>query len=424
MTIEQLHQLFLKHPQVSTDTRNIQSNSIFFALKGPNFNGNKFASEALRNGAAYAIADEIEYATGDQIILVEDALKALQELAAFHRNYCDAKIIGLTGSNGKTTTKELIFTVLSRKFKTIATKGNLNNHLGVPLTLLTIQENTEFAIVEMGANHKKEIEFLCTIAQPDYGYITNFGKAHLEGFGGIEGVIKGKSELYEYLISGNKNIFFNGDDPVQVNKLKKYRNKIGYAINNPQCLNIKFLGAQPFVVLKVDDTEIRTQLVGSYNFTNCCISVLIGKYFNVPLEDIKKAIENYLPRNNRSQIIDKNNYHIVLDAYNANPNSMEAALEHFNSIPGNNKTAILGDMFELGEQAHEEHQKIVDLATGMKFTSVILVGGNFYKTNSKFLKFQSFEDFSRYLKEHKINKGNILIKGSRGMALERILDYL
>lgn len=424
MTIEQLHQLFLKHPQVSTDTRNIQSNSIFFALKGPNFNGNKFASEALRNGAAYAITDEIEYSTGDQIILVEDALKALQELATFHRNYCKAKIIALTGSNGKTTTKELIYSVLSRKYKTIATKGNLNNHIGVPLTLLTIQENTEFAIVEMGANHKKEIEFLCTIAQPDYGYITNFGKAHLEGFGGLEGVIIGKSELYEYLISGSKNIFLNGDDPVQMNKLKEYSNKIGYAINNPQFLNIKFLGAQPFVVLKVDDIEIRTQLVGSYNFTNCCIAVLIGKYFNVPLEDIKNAIENYLPQNNRSQIIDKNNYHIVLDAYNANPNSMEAALEHFDSIPGNNKVAILGDMFELGEQAHEEHQKIADMATGMKFTSVILVGANFYKTNSRFLKFPTFEDLSQYLKQNKINKGNILIKGSRGMALERILDYL
>ena len=424
MTIEKLHQLFLKYPQVCTDTRNIEPNSIFFALKGPNFNGNKFAAEAIRNGANYAIVDEEEYIEGEVFILVDNVLQSLQELANFHRNYCTAKIIGLTGSNGKTTTKELIHAVLSKKYSTIATKGNLNNHLGVPLTLLTIKEETEFAIIEMGANHVKEIEFLCNIAQPDYGYITNFGKAHLEGFGGLEGVIKGKSELYDYLIANKKFIFLNADDPIQVSKLSTYPNKFGYSGLDDKYYKINLLEAKPFVKLETGETIISTQLIGSYNFTNCAAAVLIGTYFDVPMEDIKNAIEAYVPDNNRSQIVDKKEYHIILDAYNANPNSMEAALEHFEGITGTNKVAILGDMFELGEQAHEEHQKIVDLATGMNFDRVYLIGQNFSKTRSNFTKFPTFQDLSDYLKSNKLKKGNLLIKGSRGMALERILDYL
>jgi len=424
MTIEKLHQLFLKYPQVSTDTRNIQPNCIFFALKGPNFNGNKFAAEAIRNGAAYAIVDEEKYKGDEAFILVEDVLKSLQELANYHRNYCTAKIIGLTGSNGKTTTKELIYKVLSKKYNTIATKGNFNNHLGVPLTLLTIEPDTEFAIIEMGANHIKEIEFLCTIAQPDFGYITNFGKAHLEGFGGVEGVIKGKSELYDHLIANKKFIFFNADDPIQLKKLSSYPGKFGYSSLDTKYYKIDLLGAHPFVKLETEETIISTQLIGSYNFTNCAAAVLIGKYFNVPMEDIKNAIEAYVPQNNRSQIIDKKEYHIVLDAYNANPNSMEAALEHFNNLPGNAKVVFLGDMFELGEKAIEEHQNIVDLASGMNFDKVYLVGQNFAKTRSDFTKFATFEELSGFLKRNKLKKGNLLIKGSRGMALERILDYL
>ncbi|WP_297693778.1 UDP-N-acetylmuramoyl-tripeptide--D-alanyl-D-alanine ligase [uncultured Eudoraea sp.] len=424
MTIEKLHQLFLKYPQVCTDTRNIQPNCIFFAFKGPNFNGNKFASEAIKNGAAYAIVDEEKYMTGEAFVLVEDVLKTLQQLANFHRNYCKAKIIGLTGSNGKTTTKELIYAVLSKKYNAIATKGNLNNHIGVPLTLLTIKADTEFAIIEMGANHIKEIEFLCNIAEPDFGYITNFGKAHLEGFGGLEGVIKGKSELYGHLIANKKFIFLNADDPIQVEKLKNYSNKYGYSISDNKHYKITLLGSQPFVKLETEETVINTQLIGSYNFTNCGAAVLMGKYFNVPLEDIKNAIEAYVPKNNRSQIIDKKEYHIILDAYNANPNSMEAALEYFSNLPGNGKVVFLGDMFELGIDAKEEHQKIVDLASGMNFDKVYLVGQNFYKTHSKFTKFATFEDLSDFLKGNKLKKGNLLIKGSRGMALERILDYL
>ena len=424
MTIEKLHHLFLKHPQVSTDTRNIQPNCIFFALKGPNFNGNKFAAEAIREGAAYAIVDEEKYMGGEAFILVEDVLKSLQELANFHRNYCTAKIIGLTGSNGKTTTKELIYKVLSKKYNTIATKGNLNNHLGVPLTLLTIDPDTEFAIIEMGANHIKEIEFLCTIAQPDFGYITNFGKAHLEGFGGVEGVIKGKSELYDHLIANKKFIFFNADDPIQLKKLSSYPGKFGYSSLDTKNYKIDLLGAHPFVKLETEEAIISTQLIGSYNFTNCAAAVLIGKYFNIPMEDIKNAIEAYVPQNNRSQIIDKKEYYIVLDAYNANPNSMEAALEHFNNLPGNAKVVFLGDMFELGEKAIEEHQNIVDLASGMNFDKVYLVGQNFAKTRSNFTKFATFEELSGFLKNNKLKKGKLLIKGSRGMALERILDYL
>ncbi len=424
MTIEKLHQLFLKYPQVSTDTRNIQPNCIFFALKGQNFNGNKFASEAIRNGAAYAVVDEEKYVRGEAFVLVDDVLKSLQELANYHRNYCKAKIIGLTGSNGKTTTKELIFAVLSKKYNTIATKGNLNNHIGVPLTLLTIKKNTEFAIIEMGANHIKEIEFLCNIAQPDYGYITNFGKAHLEGFGSVEGVIKGKSELYDHLIANKKFIFLNADDPIQEKKLRSYPSKFGFSTSDPNYYRINYLGAHPFVKLEAEKTEINTQLIGSYNFTNCCAAVLIGKYFNVPLEDIKNAIEAYLPQNNRSQIIDKKEYHIILDAYNANPNSMEAALNNFKNFPGSGKVVFLGDMFELGEKANEEHQKIVDLVSGMNFDKVFLVGQNFDKTNSDFTKFATFDDLSSFLKSNKLKKGNLLIKGSRGMALERILDYL
>jgi len=424
MTIEKLHQLFLEYPQACTDTRNIQLNSIFFALKGQNFNGNKFASEAIRNGAAYAIVDEEKYITGEAFVLVDDVLQTLQELANYHRNYCKAKIIGLTGSNGKTTTKELIFAVLSKKYNTIATKGNLNNHIGVPLTLLTIKEDTEFAIIEMGANHIKEIEFLCNITQPDFGYITNFGKAHLEGFGSVEGVIKGKSELYDHLISNKKFIFLNADDPIQVKKLNTFPSKFGYSTLDAKYYKINLLGAHPFVKLEAEETVINTQLIGSYNFTNCGAAVLIGKYFNVPLEDIKNAIEAYVPQNNRSQIIDKKEYHIILDAYNANPNSMEVALEYFNNLPGSEKVVFLGDMFELGEEANEEHQKIVDLASGMNFDKVYLIGQNFAKTHSKFTNFVTFEDLSGFLKSNKLKKGNLLIKGSRGMALERILDYL
>ncbi|MCK0160692.1 UDP-N-acetylmuramoyl-tripeptide--D-alanyl-D-alanine ligase [Allomuricauda sp. F6463D] len=424
MTTKELHALFLEHPTISTDTRKITENCLFFALKGPHFNGNNFALDALKKGAAYAIVDEKPPKSSHKTILCPDVLKTLQELATYHRNYCKAKVVSLTGSNGKTTTKELINAVLSKKYKTIATQGNLNNHIGVPLTLLSIQKDTEIAIIEMGANHRQEIKSLSNIAQPDFGYVTNFGKAHLEGFGGFEGVIKGKSELYDYLTSHNKYIFFNADDKVQKEKLENYHKKIGFSTNDHRFYNITFNGIDPFVTLKVEGIEIKTQLVGKYNFLNCCAAILMGKYFNVPLKDIKTAIETYLPNNNRSQIVSKNGYNIVLDAYNANPTSMKAALENFNLMDGTPKTIIIGDMFELGDTASEEHQSIADLTKELKFSNVYLVGKNFFGTKTQFNKFKSFEDLKAFLEKHPVEKGTLLIKGSRGMALERVLDIL
>lgn len=424
MTIEELHALFLAYPKICTDTRKISENCLFFALKGPNFNGNAFAQDALDKGAAFAIIDEETFSTSDKTILCQGVLKTLQELATYHRNHCKAKVISLTGSNGKTTTKELINSVISKKYKTIATQGNLNNHIGVPLTLLSIKEDTEIAIVEMGANHQKEIKFLSNIAQPDFGYITNFGKAHLEGFGGVEGVIKGKSELYDYLTSHNKYVFLNADDEIQKEKLGSYTKKIGFSTSDHQYYNIKFIGIDPYVVLEAEGTRINTQLIGKYNFPNCCAAILIGKYFNVPLQDIKLAIEDYQPQNNRSQILSKNGFSIVLDAYNANPTSMKAALENFASMDSSKKTIIIGDMFELGTTASKEHQAIADLTEELKFDNVYLVGKNFYGIKTSFNKFKSFDDLKYHLEKKPLEKGALLIKGSRGMALERVLDIL
>ncbi len=424
MTMKELHALFLEHPHICTDTRKITENCLFFALKGPNFNGNAFAKDALDKGAAYAIIDEEEFKTSDRFLLFEDVLTTLQQLATFHRNYSRARIVSLTGSNGKTTTKELINAVLSKKYSTIATRGNLNNHIGVPLTLLSIKEDTEIAIVEMGANHKKEIEFLCSIAQPDFGYITNFGKAHLEGFGGVEGVIQGKSELYDYLIGHDKYVFLNADDDIQKEKLANYTKKMGFSTSDHQFYNIKFLGADPYVSLEVEGIEIQTQLVGKYNFPNCCAAILMGKYFNVAIEDIKSAIEGYRPENNRSQLLSKNGFDIILDAYNANPTSMKAALENFNLMKAKRKTLIIGDMFELGSTAAEEHQAIANFANELQFDETYLVGENFYATKTSLNKFKSFDALKEHLIKNPLEKASMLIKGSRGMALERVLEVL
>ncbi len=424
MTIQELHQIYLESPSVSTDTRKITENCLFFALKGDNFNGNEYAQDAINKGARYAIVDDLTYHTPGKTILVSDTLKTLQELSNFHRRYSSAKIIALTGSNGKTTTKELINAVLSTKYKTVATKGNLNNHIGVPLTLLNIKADTELAIIEMGANHKLEIQFLSSLAEPDFGYITNFGKAHIEGFGSAEGVIIGKCELYQFLIEHRKPIFFNGDDPIQREKLKAYPHKLGFSQTDPELIQIKNLGANPFVALEYGGTKIQSNLIGNYNFTNCGVAILIGNYFDVPLADIKKAIENYQPQNNRSQIIQKNDNQIILDAYNANPTSMKAALENFTSMDGKNKTVFIGDMFELGETAAQEHQYIADLASASKFDAVYLIGENFFNTQSPLQKYRTFDDLSKHLKNNTPKGSTILIKGSRGMALERILEII
>jgi len=424
MDLAQLHQLFLQHPTVSTDTRKIGKNSIFFALKGPNFNGNAFAQDALNKGAAYAVIDEVDYHNGDRTILVSDVLKTLQQLGTYHRDYSKFQVISLTGSNGKTPTKELIYTVLSKKFKTIATQGNLNNHIGVPLTLLTILEDTEMAIIEMGANHQKEIAFLSDLSKPDFGYITNFGKAHLEGFGGVEGVIKGKSELYDHLMAKGCPIFLNGDDPIQKEKLNSYIKKIGFSQEDHQYYNIEFLGANPFVEIAFENVNIKTQLTGAYNFPNCAIAILMGKYFNIAPNTIKDALETYVPNNNRSQILEKGGHQIILDAYNANPTSMKAALESFVKMDGDEKFAFLGDMFELGEEAETEHQNTADLAADLGLENVILVGQNFSRVQTHFEKFDSFESLKATFDFSALSIGILLIKGSRGMAMERILDLL
>ncbi|MFT7900731.1 UDP-N-acetylmuramoyl-tripeptide--D-alanyl-D-alanine ligase [Tenacibaculum ascidiaceicola] len=416
MKIEDLYKLYITHGLVDTDTRNIRKNTLFFALKGENFNGNKFAKEAVDKGASYAVIDEAEYKTSGKLILVEDVLEALQELANYHRNQLQIPIIALTGSNGKTTTKELINAVLSTKYKTTATQGNLNNHIGVPLTLLSMNKDTEIGIVEMGANHAKEIELLSEIANPDYGYITNFGSAHLEGFGSLEGVVKAKSELYDYLRAQNKKAFVNPNDEKQIAKTKGIE-VIAFEES------IKFTEANPFVRLSYKDTDVSSNLIGAYNFANISAAITIGNYFNVSLEQIKKAIENYVPSNNRSQVINTQSNKIILDAYNANPTSMKAALESFSKLETNNKTIVLGDMFELGAYSSKEHQSIVNLIEELDLDQAFLVGENFYKTITKHKKFKDFYEFEGYIKNNQIESSTVLIKGSRGMALERAVAF-
>ncbi|SHH24843.1 UDP-N-acetylmuramoyl-tripeptide--D-alanyl-D-alanine ligase [Winogradskyella jejuensis] len=427
MNIKALYTLFTKYKSVCTDTRKLKENDIYFALRGENFDGNKFAEKALKQGASFCVIDDKSLENvSNKFVLVNDTLAALQQLANYHRRTFSFPIIALTGSNGKTTTKELINCVLSSKYRVKATKGNLNNHIGVPLTLLSFDKSLDFGIVEMGANHQKEIEFLASIAEPDYGLITNFGKAHLEGFGGVEGVIKGKSELYTYLKENNKTIFLNTDDATQIKQIGDYSKVLTFGTKSTNDCTVKFVDANPFVSLSYDDTLINSQLIGEYNFTNIAVSIAIGKHFDVETNTIKTAIETYVPDNNRSEIREISGNNIILDAYNANPTSMIAALKNFKQLDADKKYLFLGDMFELGDSAKEEHQSIVDLAERYFDENIILVGENFYKTKTKAstYKFSSFEDLKLEFKAQKITNTTILIKGSRGMALERILDVL
>lgn len=426
MEVAEIHQLFLNCTGVSTDTRNLSTNSLFFCLKGENFNGNKFAGKALEEGASYVIYDDTEYNPDHQnAILVEDSLSTLQALARFHRNQFDIPIIGLTGSNGKTTTKELIRSVLAQNFEVLATKGNLNNHIGVPLTLLNIKESTEIALIEMGANHLKEIAFLAHIAAPTMGYITNFGKAHLEGFGSLEGVVKGKSELYDYLKEHNGITIVNGNDKKQMQQSEGLNRYIFGTTQLAQNQLTNFVNKEGYCTVQAGETTITSQLTGTYNFDNLNAAVTFGEFFDIPLSTIQKGIASYSPTNNRSQWIKTKKNHILLDAYNANPTSMTAAIQSFIDMKANAKLVILGDMLELGQYAQKEHQAIIDQLKKEGIDQAILVGPLFCASKTEgFNTFENTAEVKKYLANQSIMKHTILIKGSRGIALEQLLDHL
>ena len=427
MEIKNIHNLFLKCNSVSIDTRKIEENSMFFAIKGDRFDANTFAEEALKKGASFVIIDNNDYFVDERTIVVKNTLETLQELSKFHRKFLKLPIVALTGSNGKTTTKELINVVLSKKYNTKATVGNLNNHIGVPLTLLSFKPETEIGIVEMGANHQKEIEFLCDIAQPDFGYITNFGKAHLEGFGGTEGVIKGKSEMYNFLSEHNKFVFVNLDDVIQKEKTENNLRITFSQTDKNASVFINAITANPFVEIDYNGIKVTSNLIGLYNANNINAAITIGRYFKISDTEIKEAIESYVPENNRSQMLVKNSNEIILDAYNANPSSMEVAIKNFLQLEKEDKIAILGDMFELGEESFQEHQNIVALLKEETDVKTYFIGSHFYanKIESNYLFFyETFDAFATFFKDEKIENKMILIKGSRGMALERTLELL
>jgi UDP-N-acetylmuramoyl-tripeptide--D-alanyl-D-alanine ligase len=428
MNTARLHQQYLLCSGADTDTRKIRKDSMFFALKGANFDGNAFAAQALLEGARYVVVDDKKFALDrEEYIYVDNVLDTLQKLARYHRDYLNIPILAITGSNGKTTTKELVDSVLSRKFKTIATKGNLNNHIGVPLTLLSMDNQTEFGIVEMGANHPLEIDFLCKIANPDYGYITNFGKAHLEGFGNLEGVVKAKTELYSHLQEEKKMIFLNIDDEIQRKHLN-YSHTFGFGERDDANIQVKYTKGVSLAQVFYNKTVFKSKLTGQYNSTNMAAALCIGLYFKVEFDEIRKAMENYNPTNNRSQIIENNSNVVIMDAYNANPTSMHAALENFRDLKTDKrKIAILGDMFELGSAAPAEHQVIVNYIENSDFAETYLLGDNFKLTetqNNFIFKFNDIESLKEHLRKSQISNSYFLIKGSRGMALERVLDSI
>lgn len=426
-SIEELYKLYLQHPVVCTDTRNIKTGSIFFALQGVNFNANTFAKEALTKGAKYAVIEEEEHYT-DGCILVNDVLDTLQQLANHHRRQFHIPVIGITGTNGKTTTKELTATVLSKKYKTLFTQGNLNNHIGVPLTLLSLKKEHEIAIIEMGANHQGEIAALSNIAEPNYGIITNIGKAHLEGFGGPEGVIKAKGELYQHIKTHKGKLFVNADDELLM-RLSNGIDRITYGTHpDADCEGItdtqSFMAKADFLVDGIE-VEIQSKLAGRYNFYNMMAATCIGFHFGLTISQVKEAIEGYIPSNNRSQVIEKAGNTIWIDAYNANPSSMKSAIENFAEIEGTGKTLILGDMFELGDDSLKEHQSLADLIESKKcWDAVYLVGTEFGKTKSSARRFETTEALIEWIHSNPLKTKTILLKGSRGMAMERVLEKL
>ena len=430
MSIEEIYKLFKKHPKISTDSRHIEQGALFFALKGGNFNGNTYAEAALKDGAAYSVIDEIAFQKNDRFIMVEDVLSTLQELSRYHRLQLEIPIIAITGTNGKTTTKELITAVLSKKFRVSATKGNLNNHIGVPLTLLSMDSSTQFGIVEMGANHPGEIAALCNMALPDYGLITNVGKAHLEGFGSFDGVKKTKAELYNFIGKRGGKIFRNTVNP-NLTEMAAETETIGYKTSSEGFgIEGEVVNSSPMLVFKAKFPKgwlyIKTHLAGGYNLENAMAAVCIGNHFGVSPLEICNALENYFPTNNRSQFITTAANRILMDAYNANPTSMEAALENFRTFDAPLKGVILGDMFELGESSHEEHQKIADKLALMNLSMILLSGTEFSRCQvaSNIFTFETNQLLISYLESIKPTGYLFLVKGSRGMKLENVAERL
>jgi UDP-N-acetylmuramoyl-tripeptide--D-alanyl-D-alanine ligase len=428
-TLEQIYQIYLNHPIISKDSRQIAKGCIYFSLSGENFDGNRFAKEALNKGAAYAVIDDPKYDENERYLLVDNALECLQELARHHRRKLDIPIVGITGSNGKTTTKELIHTVLATHYHTFATVGNYNNHIGVPLSILSINKEHEIAVIEMGANAQGEIDFLSHISMPNYGMITNIGKAHLEGFGGIEGVKKGKSELYRFLQKTDGLVFLNGDDDV-LDELAAKNRVIRYGTStNAKCKAV-LDQAQPKLKgsWQYEDKHgtIDAKIYGAYNFYNMLAAICIGNYFDVPSTKIEQAINNYESDNNRSEIRKLADHTVYMDAYNANPSSMKLAIDHFDQMAQNptSKILILGDMFELGEDSDIEHQAIIDLCRSKAFGKLLFVGTHFSKAakGKGVESVESTEEAKKWYREQQKEGTHILIKGSRGMALEKILS--
>ena len=430
--IESLYQHYLKNPVVCTDTRTITKDCLFFALKGDNFDGNAFAGDALTQGAAFAIIDDVQLAAHEKCILVSDVLTALQDLAKHHRKQLTIPVIGLTGSNGKTTTKELINAVLAEKYKTFSTKGNLNNYIGVPLSILSLTHDVEIAVIEMGANHQKEIEMLCEIVQPTHCLITNVGMAHLEGFGGFEGVKKGKAELYAYIKKTNGYAFVYRDNPylIEMSTAANLNKIIFYGTAKENITSGELVNTDPLIELKWannrDTFNAKVNLTGTYNFENVLTAICIGNFFEVAPEAINKGLANYFPNNNRSQLTKKKHNLVICDFYNANPSSMNAALINVKALSGNHKTIIIGDMFELGDEAAEQHQNIVSLANEFNFEEQIFIGENFFKLKSGFKGnfFETLNEANIFLTENTIKGSLVLLKGSRGMALEQLLPLL
>jgi len=426
MTIEQLYQLYLQYPSVETDTRKLKKGDIFFALKGPSFNGNAFAQKALEAGAAYAVVDEAAFAINEKIILVEDALTTLQSLAKHHREQFDIPFIAITGSNGKTTTKELVNAVLCASYITYTTEGNLNNHIGVPLTILKIKKDAAMAVIEMGANHQQEITGYCDYTKPTHGIITNAGKAHLEGFGGEEGVKKGKGELYDYLRKTNGTAFVMWDYDYLRQMSEGIQNIFTYGTINADITG-EAVKSEPFLDVQftkgIKET-IHTQLVGDYNLPNVLCAAAVGEYFGIPGELIKAAIEAYAPSNSRSQLIQKDTNTIILDAYNANPSSMKAAIENFVKLPATDKILMLGGMAELGNDSIAEHKKIIDLIKQHSWKAVVLTGGDFMKIEHPYLRFENALATANWFRQQHLQQATILIKGSRSMQMEKVLQEL